>query len=97
MAASRSSLGCFCCCDRALDLDAGYKRRWGGEPPSAHGVGNFQLASARLPNLQVREAGEVDRGRWPAGLRFGAAVLSARAALLVTQTVVRRVDRPSTT
>jgi hypothetical protein len=82
----------------AVPLDGSEPRRLSAVPGGGNdGVGTFQLAGALLPDLEVRQAGEVDRGRWPAWLRLGTAVLGAGVALLVTQTVVRRANRPSAT
>lgn len=81
----------------AVPLDGGEPRWLSAVPGGGNfGVGSFELAAALLPDLEVREAGEADRGRWPAWLRLGAAVLCAGAALLGTHVVVRRVNRPGT-
>ncbi|GAA1642703.1 hypothetical protein GCM10009790_25290 [Georgenia ruanii] len=80
----------------AVPLDGGEPRRLSAVPGGGnYGVGNFQLATALLPDLQVREAGEVDRGRWPAWLRLGTAALSACVALLATRIIIRRTERPA--
>lgn len=60
-----------------------------------YGVGDFQVAVALLPNMQIRDAGIVDRGPWPTALRVGFAVLVAGAALVIANVVSgRRRRRP---
>ena len=74
-----------------VPLDGGDPRRLSAVPTSggAYGVGQFQLASGLLPDLQVREAGDADRGRWPLWLRLAAA-LGAGAGVAG---LVRRLSR----
>jgi hypothetical protein len=81
---------------RVIDvpLDGGDPRRLSAVPTSGggYGVGQFQLASGLLPDLQVREAGDVDRGRWPLWLRLAAA-LGAGAVAAGVAGLVRRLSR----
>jgi 2-keto-3-deoxy-6-phosphogluconate aldolase len=65
-----------------VPLDGGDPRRLSAVPTSGgrYGVGQFQLAAGLLPDVQVREAGDVDRGRWPLWLRLGAALAVGGAA-----------------
>jgi hypothetical protein len=75
----------------AVPLDGGEPRRLSAVPGGGnYGVGSFQLATALLPDLHVRDAGVVDRGPWPTFLRVGAVILGAGVAMLVTRLVVRR-------
>jgi hypothetical protein len=55
-----------------------------------YGVGRFQLASGLLPDLEVREAGAPDRGRWPLWLRLAAALTVGGFAAGTASFVVRR-------
>ena len=76
-----------------VPLDGGDPRWLSAVPTSGgqYGIGRFQLAAGLLPALEVREAGDVDRGRWPLWLRLGAAltagVVAAGAAGLVRRLV----------
>lgn len=73
----------------AVSLEGNGARRVSAVPfDDNYGIGAFQVASSLLPGLTVREAGEVDRGRWPTTLRVGLAALFAGAVLLVTKGVV---------
>ncbi|MDN5768275.1 MAG: hypothetical protein L0H96_20800 [Humibacillus sp.] len=73
----------------AVSLEGSAARRVSAVPfDDNYGIGTFQVASTLLPGLTVREAGEVDRGRWPTMLRVGLAALFAGAVLLVTKRVV---------
>lgn len=54
-----------------------------------YGVGRFQLATALLPDLEVRAAGDPDRGPWPTWVRVGLALLAAAAAGLATRALLR--------
>jgi dipeptidyl aminopeptidase/acylaminoacyl peptidase len=78
-----------------VPLDGGDPRRLSAVSTSGgrYGVGQFQLAAGLLPDLQVREAGDVDRGRWPLWLRLAAA-LAAGAVAAGVAGLVRR-HRPS--
>lgn len=78
-----------------VSLEDGAAERLSAVPTGGgnYGVGRFQLAAALLPDLDVRAAGEPDRGRWPAALRVTAALLAAAAAGLLTPTLVRRTRR----
>ncbi|MBD0292181.1 MAG: WD40 repeat domain-containing protein [Jiangellaceae bacterium] len=58
-----------------------------------YGVGRFQLASVLLPDVRVREASGMDRGPWPAPLRFGTAALSGMIAAALTSGVMKRRQR----
>ena len=55
-----------------------------------YGVARFQLATGLLPDLEVRPAGDVDRGRWPLSLRLVAALTAAALAAGAVRLVVRR-------
>lgn len=74
----------------ALPLDGSEPQRLSAVPGGGnYGVGNFQLAAALLPDLQVREAGQPDRGRWPAIVRVAGALALAGAALLAARFMLR--------
>ncbi len=75
-----------------VPLDGSPPRRLGAVPTSdgGYGVGRFQLATGLLADLEVREAGAVDRGRWPLWLRLAAAVALGAAAAGATAVVLRR-------
>ena len=60
------------------------------EDTASFGVLNIQLASALLPDLEVREAGEPDRGPLPAPFRIAAAVLVGLAVTILAGRVTRR-------
>lgn len=73
----------------AVSLEGNGARRVSAVPfDDNYGIGTFEVASALLPGLEVREAGEVDRGRWPMTLRVGLSALFAGAVLLVTKRVI---------
>ena len=55
-----------------------------------YGVARFQLATGLLPDLEVRTAGDVDRGRWPLGLRLTAALAAGALAAGAVRLAVRR-------
>ncbi|MDQ2827314.1 MAG: hypothetical protein M3Y04_10220 [Actinomycetota bacterium] len=79
----------------AVSLEGGGSRRISAVPfDDNYGIGTFQVASALLPGLEVREAGEADRGWWPVTLRITIAALFAGAVLLVTKRVVRAPAAP---
>lgn len=69
---------------RVIDvpLDGGEPRLLSALPTSggSYGVARFQLATSLLPDLEVREAGDPDRGRWPLWLRLGTALTVGSAA-----------------
>jgi hypothetical protein len=78
---------------RVLDLPLG-----GGEPrqltavPTGggnYGVGDFYLAGGLLPELEVRAAGDPDRGRWPLWLRLGTALVVAAGAVRLASRLLR--------
>jgi hypothetical protein len=74
---------------RVLDvpLDGGEPRRLSALPTGDgnYGVGNFQLAGGLLPELEVREAGDPDRGRRPLWLRLGTALAVGAGAAAVSR------------
>ena len=78
---------------RLLDvpLDGAAPRQVSEVPTSdaSYGVARFQLATALLPGIEVREAGDVDRGRWPLALRLGVALALAVLAAGATALLVR--------
>jgi hypothetical protein len=83
---------------RVLDVPLG-----GGEPrqlsalPTGGGnyrVGTFYLAGGLLPELEVRAAGDPDRGRWPLWLRLTVALAVAWGAAGTASLVSRRARRP---
>jgi hypothetical protein len=78
-----------------VPLDGSAPRRLSAVPTSdgRYGVGRFQLATGLLDDLEAREAGAVDRGRWPVGARVAAAValgVTAAAATAVLLVLWRR-------
>ncbi|MEO6996995.1 MAG: hypothetical protein ABI112_02835 [Terracoccus sp.] len=81
----------------AVSLGSSGARRVSAVPfDDNYGIGTFQMASALLPGLEVREAGEADRGRWPTTLRVGVAALFAGLVLLVTKRFAgRKAASPS--
>ena len=60
------------------------------EGTSSYGVTRMQLASALLPDIDIRVTGDPDRGPLPAPLRFAVAALVALAFFLVAGRVTRR-------
>ena len=60
------------------------------EGTASYGVIRVQLASALLPDLEAREAGEPDRGPLPAPFRIAAAVLVGLAVTILAGRVTRR-------
>ena len=56
-----------------------------------YGVARFQLATGLLPDLGVREAGDVDRGRWPLPLRLGTALVLTLLAAGATRLIGSRL------
>lgn len=74
----------------ALPLNGSEPRRLSAVPGGGnYGVGNFQLAAALLPDLQVQEPGQADRGRWPTMGRVAGAVALGGAALLAASFMLR--------
>jgi hypothetical protein len=66
---------------RMIPLDGGESRKLSAIPESSNfGVGRFQLASALLPDLEVRAASDIDRGRWPLPVRIAVVLLTTIAA-----------------
>lgn len=63
------------------------------ENTSRYGVARFQLASALLPDLEIRDPGEPDRGPLPALLRIMAAVLVGSAVTILADWMTRRHQR----
>ncbi|MEX5720117.1 TolB family protein [Geodermatophilus maliterrae] len=78
-----------------VPLDGSAPRRISAVPTSdgRYGVGRFQLATGLLDDLEVREAGAVDRGRWPLWLRLGAAAALGATAAGGAAVVLRRSRR----
>lgn len=77
-----------------VSLDDGAIERLSVVPTGGnYGVGRFQLATSLVPDLQVRSAGEPDRGRWPMPLRVALALVAAAAAGLLAPTVARASRR----
>ena len=75
----------------AVPLDGGDPRRLSAIPGgSNYGVGRFQLASALLPDLGVRAASDIDRGRWPVPLRVAVALLTGMAVAAVASVAMNR-------
>ena len=75
----------------AVSLDGGSSRRLTTiKDVDSYGVGGFQVATGLLPDIQVREPGIIDRGRWPTAIRIGIAFLCAGAALVIANLVSRR-------
>ena len=60
------------------------------EGTSSYGVLYIQLASALLPDLETREAGEPDRGPLPTPFRIAAAVLVGLAVTILAARITRR-------
>ncbi|MCZ2811385.1 WD40 repeat domain-containing protein [Modestobacter sp. VKM Ac-2979] len=78
-----------------VSLDDGATERLSAVPTGGgnYGVGRFQLAAGLVPELDVRAAGEPDRGRWPVALRVTMALLAAAAAGLLASVLARRARR----
>lgn len=64
------------------------------EGTSSYGVQTFQLASALLDDLEVRPAGDPDRGPMPTLLRITVAVLLGLAVTLLAARLPRRPPGP---
>ncbi len=78
----------------ALDLHTGRTRGISTVNGDGNfGIGHFQLAAGLVPDAQVREAGGFDRGRWPAPLLGGAALLAGGVAFLLARVVMRHRPR----
>ncbi len=68
----------------AVSLDGSSSRRLSTvRDVDDYGVGGFHVATALLPGIEVREPGDIDRGRWPTALRVGLALLCGGAALVI--------------
>ncbi len=78
-----------------VPLDGSAPRRLSAVPTGdgGYGVGRLQLATGLLTDLEVREAGAVDRGRWPLWLRLAAAVALGATAAGATAVALRRPRR----
>lgn len=78
-----------------VPLDGTGPRRLSALPTSEgrYGVGRFHLATGLLPDLEIRDAGDVDRGRWPLWLRLGTAFTAGLAAAGAAGLVVRLSGR----
>jgi hypothetical protein len=75
----------------AVPLNGGNPLRLSAIPGgSNYGVGRFQLASALLPDLGVRAASDIDRGRWPVPLRVAVALLTGMAVAAVASVAMSR-------
>jgi hypothetical protein len=75
----------------AVPLDGGDPRRLSAIPGgSNYGVGRLQLASALLPDLGIRAASDIDRGRWPVPLRVAVALLTGMAVAAVASVAMNR-------
>lgn len=74
-----------------LALEGGEPRRLSAIPGGGnYGVGNFQMAAALLPDLQLREPGQVDRGLWPTQVRAVGAVALGGSSMLAWVLTQRR-------
>jgi len=75
----------------AVSLDGGSSRRLTTiRDVDSYGVGGFHVATGLLPDMEVREPGTIDRGRWPTAIRIGLAFLCGGAALVIANVVIRR-------
>lgn len=74
-----------------VPLDGCEPRQLSALPTSdaRYGVSRFQVATGLLAELEVRDAGDPDRGRWPLWLRLGTA-LAVGAAVAGTASLVTR-------
>lgn len=78
----------------AVSLDGGSSRRLTTiRDVDSYGVGDFHVATGLLPDLQVREPGSIDRGRWPTAIRIVLTFVCAGAALAITKVVGGRRRR----
>lgn len=82
-----------------VPLDGSASRRLSAVPTSegSYGVGRFQLATGLLGDLGVREAGAVDRGRWPLWARGGAVLTLGVTAACAAGILLGRSRRRRTT
>ena len=72
----------------AVPIDGGTPRRLSAIAGFGdYGVGGYHVVAALLPDLQLRETGRVDRGRWPTALRVAAAIVCAGIAMGIIRTV----------
>ena len=78
-----------------VPLDGSASRRLSAVPTSdgSYGVGRFQLATGLLDDLEVREAGAVDRGRWPVWARVGTALTLGVTAAWAAKVLIGRRRR----
>lgn len=58
-----------------------------------YGVGGFHVATGLIPDIQVREPGTIDRGRWPTAIRISVALLCGGAALVIANVMSGRRRR----
>ncbi len=78
----------------AVSLDGSSSRRLTTiRDVDSYGVGGFQVATGLLPDIQIREPGNIDRGRWPTTIRIGLAILCGAAALVIANVVSGRRRR----
>ena len=77
-----------------VSLDGAEPRRLSAVPTSggAYGIGQIQLATGLLADLEVEVADDADRGRWPLWLRLAAALTAGAGAAWAARLVGRRVQ-----
>jgi dipeptidyl aminopeptidase/acylaminoacyl peptidase len=78
-----------------VPLDGGEPRQLSALPTSGgkYGVSRFHVATGLLPDLEMRESGDADRGRWPLWLRLGAALAVGGAVAGTASLVTRHATR----
>ncbi len=80
----------------AVPVDGGEARRLSAVAGGGnYGIGSFHLATALLPDIEVRTSGGVDRGPGPLWARVGAAIAAAWVTLLVARAIDRKSRRAS--